>query len=476
MLESQNGLLILELITYSLALWLGLYLIARNPASLRLRYAGLGIVAYAFALGAGLLAARAPAPETSLLWTRLHWPALFLPAVLWFMAMVYLLPDDSPLRTPVWQYIFLIMAVLFYLLSSGTDWVFDFSQATPQAGPAYLLFAGAVLLPLLVALTLIGRAFYRDPGQRALGLLLVAAIFFGLGAVLLLLPLGWLPRRWLILGISLDFVILGLVIALLDAFDQGERLLPDLVRSLDAALFGTLIFGGLVGLTIWLGTGLTFPMLLLLVGTLTAAIAGQVLADPVQSLIDRVALAAWPHLRQERAGLRAATSALPRLAGALALDQLDEAQFARLIRRALSDLGDLPRLAASPLTRLPLIDHRLARREARDDTLERAAELKALLTGSIERLKPREQGEFGSTDEWRYYNALYFPYVAGLKPYSRRADYSYNGLSPAEHEALEWFRTCVPERTLYNWQNTGAKLVAQDLWERIEEEIGRLGD
>jgi hypothetical protein len=54
--------------------------------------------------------------------------------------------------------------------------------------------------------------------------------------------------------------------------------------------------------------------------------------------------------------------------------------------------------------------------------------------------------------------------VVGLKPYSRRADH--NGLAPAAQEALNWFRTYLPERTLYNWPNAAAKLVAQDLKER----------
>ncbi len=55
----------------------------------------------------------------------------------------------------------------------------------------------------------------------------------------------------------------------------------------------------------------------------------------------------------------------------------------------------------------------------------------------------------------------------GLKPYSRRTDYARNGLDSIEKAALDWFRTYVPERTLYNWQNASAKLVAQDLREQV---------
>jgi hypothetical protein len=214
-----------------------------------------------------------------------------------------------------------------------------------------------------------------------------------------------------------------------------------------------------------LSTGVTFAMLALLLATIAAAIATQTLADPLHNGLDRLALAAFPRLRRARAELRTAASALPRLNESLRPEQLDDDTFIRLTRRALSHLGDLPRLARSPLTRLPLIDTRLARRNARDDTLERAAELKSLLAESIARLKPRGQAKFGTSDEWRYYNALYFPYVIGLKPYSRRAEPE--GLSETAREALAWFQTYVPERTLYNWQNSAAQLVAQDLRDRL---------
>ena len=93
--------------------------------------------------------------------------------------------------------------------------------------------------------------------------------------------------------------------------------------------------------------------------------------------------------------------------------------------------------------------------------LDRAHSLKSLLTQSIQKLKPQSDSKFGTTDEWRYYNALYFPYVLGLKPYTRRADS--DSLSEETRAALDWFQTSVPERTLHNWQNTAARLIAEDL-------------
>jgi hypothetical protein len=190
-------------------------------------------------------------------------------------------------------------------------------------------------------------------------------------------------------------------------------------------------------------------MVALLIATLIAAISVSVFADRWQAVLDRVVFAGLPRLRQARAELREVSNALPRVDTTLDPLVLDEAEFVRLTRRAISHLGNLPRLATSPLTQLPIIQHRLAQRGADGNALERAAELKALLTECILQLKPSGKGDFGASDEWRHYNALYFPYVVGLKPYSRQRDP--NGLEPEARIALDWFQAAVPERTLHNW-------------------------
>lgn len=388
--------LIFEVFIYSLALWLGLYLLARNSGRLRLAWAGLGLLAFAASLAASLLSAFAPDPALTQTLTRWTEVLPFLAALFWLTALLYLWPSVS---------------------------------------------------------------------RRMRLLLLTGALVIAGGLLLLLFPPAWLPRRWVLVALTFDFVLLGLTAAVWDARDEGQALLPDLFRSFDYSFGYALLFGGLVAAAMVWGTGLTFPMLILLLAVMTAAIVTQTFADAVQSTLDRVAFAHLPRLRRARADLRAAASALPRLNPPVDFAALDEAEFTRLTRRALSHLGDLPRLAASPLTFLPVIETRLAQRSAPDNTLERAAELKSLLVESIDRLKPRNQGEFGATEAWRHYNALYFPYVAGLKPYSRRAD-TPNGHSPASHQALEWFQTQVPERTLHNWQNAAARLIAQDLKEK----------
>ncbi|NUT93452.1 MAG: hypothetical protein HOY78_15665 [Saccharothrix sp.] len=224
-----------------------------------------------------------------------------------------------------------------------------------------------------------------------------------------------------------------------------------MVRSLLVSAGMAAVFGGQVALF------LDDRLAPLLYGTVAAAVALQVLANPLAAVVDRVAV---PEVAEERAELREAADALPRRA-----PLAEDADFVKLTRRALSSYGDLGKLVASPLTELPVISARLAARGVPDQPLERAAELKTLLLESIQRLKPKD-GDFGTSDEWRHYNALYFYYVVGIRPYSRRT--KREDLAPEARKALAWFVNQVPERTLHNWQNAGAKLVAADLSAQVE--------
>jgi hypothetical protein len=466
-----SALLTIEILIYAFALWLGLYLLARDLAKPLLRYAGLGLVAYALGLAADLLSAYAPGLALTAALVLAHEFLILLPALFWTGALLHVLPEDTPRRAWLirwWSRVFVPAAVLGYLLAAGAGLV-----GGGLARVGYLLLALLALVPLLAGLGLLLRYRRAIRPRGSLALLLAATLFFTLGLGLLVVPLGWLPREWALLAIGGDLVMLDIAIVVFDAFDEGETLLPDITRSFAAALLLGLLFGFQVALAMIAGAGATFPMLALLLATLLAAIGVALFANPLQSAIDRLVFARTPRLWQARDAARAAASALPRANAELDLASLDEAEFVRLTRRALSHYGDLPRLAASPLIRLPQVTARLAERGAAHgdgrppgDTLEPAAELKALLAESIARLKPRGQGDFGTTDEWRYYNALYFPYVAGLKPYSRRV--TMDGLDRAARQALEWFRATVPERTLYNWQNAAARLVSQDLRGRME--------
>ena len=470
-------MLLLHIFAYGFALWLGLYLLARNSNSPPLRYAAAGLLLYALALAAETVG-RVASPPAAMTIARFGRPLFFLPALFWFAAVLTLLPESEERRPFLSRWLDLLLplaALLVYLPVALTDLIFLPAADALQPGPAYGPFAAVVAALLLAALLLAGRAWRRAPDcprrrpwghmwGHIRGLLFVATLFFGLGTGLLLIPFGWPPQSWLYLLISVDLLLFGAGAALFDAFAEGEAFLPDFLRSLDYAFFTALLFGGQVGLVMWLSTGVTLPLVTLLLMTIATAVAVQTWAAPLQAWLDRIALARFPSLRQLRGRLRTESNAALRLDDALDPQEMPEEEFNRLTRRAFSHLGNLPKLASSPLTRLVLVEERLAARDAAPTTLERAAALRAILIESVERMKPRGQGDFGATDEWRHYNALYFPYVAGLRPYSRRA--SHTDLNEAESKALDWFRTQVPERTLYNWQQAAARLVARELRDR----------
>ena len=65
---------------------------------------------------------------------------------------------------------------------------------------------------------------------------------------------------------------LGLGIAIIDAFDEGQRLRLDMLRSFQVSFFTSLLFGGQVVLAIILSDSLSFMLLSLLLTTIAAAV------------------------------------------------------------------------------------------------------------------------------------------------------------------------------------------------------------
>ena len=329
------------------------------------------------------------------------------------------------------------------------------------------LRAGHWVMFAVISMSTLGAmvAAVRRPSQpvRVAGVVIIATLFFALGNAILVIPLGLVPSWLALASTGFDVLLLGVAVALWDAFDEGQALRADMLRSFAGTVVVAVLFGGqaLIGMAV---TGADGPgrtaLTVLLFTSLAIAIAINVLADPLAGLLDRLAFSRSPRLAAERAELRRTEAALP-LVSPSPLDDLDEETFARLTRRALGHYGDLSKLVASPLTQLPVIQERLAARGAPDQPLERANELKALLAEHIARLKPRSGGPFGTTEHWRYYNSLYFPYVVGVRAYAQNATAA--GLDPVARQAWQWFVTEVPQRSLHNWQNAAARLIAADL-------------
>ena len=395
--------LILQTVLFFFTFWLGCYLIARDPGRLQLWLAGLGMLTFAAGTAATLLGTFAPSADLALTLYRLQRLFVVLPALFWLAAMIWLIPNRA-----AWE-----------------------------------------------------ERYGRQ--QLLLGLSLACIFAYGLAIGFIIIPGNPTLPFWLATLIGLDLFIFGLVITQLDASDKGEAWLYHFLRALDYSFFTALIFAAQIILVMRFWLGLNFPLVVLLLSSVAASVLIQTFSAPVQTIIDQIAFFNAPQLRRSRAVQRAEDNAVQRLDASLNPLELPTKEFERLTRRALSQMGNLPKLASSPLTRLPLVSHRLSQNGQADGTLARATELKTVLTESILKLQPQDQGAFGTTDAWRHYNALYFPYVVGLRPYSRRA---FNVDDEAYREVLEWFRSQVPERTLYNWQTAAARLVARDLRER----------
>ncbi|MGU3497535.1 hypothetical protein [Mycobacterium sp. C31M] len=438
----------LSAIVFALSWWLGLYLVARDPRKPVLALAAAGLCSFAVVVA---LDAVRIVTESALL-SRVEVFLMVLPGIFWFAVLVELSRPIDSWRSRVGEIglVGVVAAVAFTgaALAGGVD--------GPLRLGHWLMFA-AVSLPSLGAMvTAVLRPAQPVPVVR---FVLVATLFFALANVILIIPLGLLPSGLALASTGFDVALLGVAVALWDAFDEGQALKADMLRSFIGTAVIAILFGGqaVIGLMIAGGSAQTALTVLLFTSS-AIAIAINVLADPLSGVLDRLAFS--PALRADRAALRRTEAALP-LRSDNPLDQLDDDTFARLTRRALGHYGDLSKLVASPLTALPVIDDRLAARGAADQPLERANELKALLADRIAALKPRDSGDFGTSEQWRHYNSLYFPYVVGVRAYAQNATAA--GLDPVARQAWQWFVTDVPQRSLHNWQSAAARVIAADL-------------
>ncbi|ORV60648.1 hypothetical protein AWC03_11920 [Mycobacterium europaeum] len=448
----------LSAVVFTLSGWLGLYLLARDPRKPVLVLAAIGLCG--FALVVALDAVRNTNPAYAHVLSRVEIYLVTIPGIAWFAVLVELSrPRDGGLARG--RELALVAGVaaltLFGAMLAG-------SVEGPLRTGHWLMFA-VISLSTFGAMAVALRRPRRP--RSAVGLAVVATLFFALGNAILIIPLGLVPSWVALASTSVDVLSLGLAVALWDAFEEGQALRADMLRSFAGSMAVAVLFGGqaLIGLAVIRDEPAGRTVLgVLLFSSLAIAIAVQVLADPLAGVLDRMAFSKSPALRADRAALRHTGAALP-LRAADPLVDVDDETFARLTRRALGYYGDLTKLVASPLTALPVIDERLAARGAPDHPLERANELKAVLADAIGRLKPRDAGDFGTTEQWRHYNSLYFPYVVGVRAYAQNATAA--GLDPTARRAWQWLVTEVPQRSLHNWQNAAARLIAADLRGRI---------
>lgn len=446
----------LSALVFSLSWWLGLYLLARGPRKPVLALAAIGLCSFATAVA--LDAVRLVTQSGLLGHVEIYLVAV--PGVAWFAVLVELARPCDTGRARTGE-VLLVGAVAALTLIGAT-------LAGSVNGPLRL---GHLVMVAVISVSTLGAmvAALRRPAQPipVVGLVVIATLFFALANAILIIPLGVVPSWLALASTGCDVLGLGVAVALWDAFDEGQALRADMLRSFTGTGAVAVLLGGQMLIAIALTrqqTTAQTALTVLLFTSLAIATSVQVLADPLAGLLDRLVFSRSPMLRADRETLRRTQSALP-LRSADPLDHFDDDTFARLTRRALGHYGDLSKLVASPLTALPAVDERLAARGAPDQPLERAIELKALLADRIARLKPHDGGDFGTTEQWRYYNSLYFPYVVGVRAYAQNATAA--GLDATARQAWQWFVTEVPQRSLHNWQNSAARLIAADLRGRV---------
>jgi hypothetical protein len=422
--------------------------LARDPRKPVLVLAAIGLTSFASVVA--LDAVRIVSSSAVL--SRVEVYLVVVPGIAWFVVLLEMSRPSDRWRSRVGEVALVAVVAAVAFLGSTMAGTVD----GPLRLGHWVMFAAISLSALGAMLRAVFGPWQPRP---VVGYVVVATLFFALANAILVIPLGLVPSWLALASTGCDVALLGLAVAMWDAFDEGQALRADMLRSFAATAAVALLFGGqlLIGLAV---TGQQTALTVLLFTSLAIAIGINVMADPLAGLLDRLTFSRSPALRADRAALRDAEAALPRRS-ASPLDGIDEDSFARLTRRALGHYGDLSKLVASPLTKLPIIDERLAARGAADAPLERANELKALLAERIAALKPRDGGDFGTTEHWRYYNSLYFPYVVGVRAYAQNATAA--GLDPIARQAWQWFVTEVPQRSLHNWQNAAARLIAADL-------------
>lgn len=449
-------MVVLSALVFTLSWWLGMYLLARDPRKPVLVLAAVGLCGFAAVVATDTVRA----VWQPVLLGRLEIYLAVVPGVAWFAVLLELArPCD---RWSGRGRDALLVGMVAAAALAGAAWAGGVDGPL-RAGHWLLLVVISVATLAAMVKVLIRPA---QPGS-VLGVVSVATLFFALANAILIMPLGVVPSGIALAATGFDVLLLGLAVALWDAFDEGQALRLDMLRSFLAAA----AIAGLLGGQVLIALAMTrsepdaqIVLTVLLFTTIAVGVELQVFVDRLAGIFDRLAFWRSPALRADRAALRGTEAALA-LRSTGPLDDLDEVAFVRLTRRALGHYGDLSKLVASPLTALPAIDERLAARGAPDAPLERANELKALLADRIAALKPRDGGEFGTTEQWRHYNALYFPYVVGVRAYAQNATAA--GLDPTARQAWQWLVTEVPQRSLHNWQNAGARVIAADLRGRM---------
>lgn len=279
----------LSAVVFTLSWWLGLYLLVRDPRKPVLALAAVGLCG--FALVVALDAVRLVSVAHADLLSHVEIYLVAVPGVAWFAVVLELARPCDTWRSRATELTLVAVVAALTLVGAGMAGSVD----GPLRAGHWVMF-GVISISTLGAMV----AAVRRPSQpvRVAGVVIIATLFFALGNAILVIPLGLVPSWLALASTGFDVLLLGVAVALWDAFDEGQALRADMLRSFAGTMVVAVLFGGqaLIGMAV---TGADGPgrtaLTVLLFTSLAIAIAINVLADPLAGLLDRSpARHGWP--------------------------------------------------------------------------------------------------------------------------------------------------------------------------------------
>ncbi|HEU4327631.1 MAG TPA: hypothetical protein VFS21_31110 [Roseiflexaceae bacterium] len=515
-----------QIIGFGVFLWLGSYLLVRaRRLSPLIVVSVVGLLSQAAFFAAGALTDSTDDPGLLALMERGSWWSTVVPLATWFhfSRLIARSDRDSVPRLhelPLW--LVYIAAALISLLGGLTDLfvVVEGGQIRPGAAyPVYIVYLALAVGGALVNFVRSLRRATTGPQQSRgllpqLWLLVCGSLGFLAGALWLAAGYSWslrLPEVPGYLCVLLGLGALGYGVAHFGLMLEGQRIERDFLYTVTSIALLNLLY---LGLLVPAGAG-AVPALLLLIALVTLTHTAY---DKGRSLLDRLffsqdeqdARAAAreyatslgtdpvvpPELPEEELPATVQLAAVAGPPPAPVADPLPppdpssapaqpdpgaRKRFQDGVRRAISGIKNPPRLAQSDLLTLALVEQRVAQAGQEDNRLNRIAALRELLIDYIEGLRPTDgEARTATSDAWRFYNVLYYPYVRGvsrkaaLAEARRLAEERRRQGRPApdpQEQVLGWLAD-IDEDTFYKWQRRASDTIADILWEE-EDAAGR---
>jgi hypothetical protein len=505
-MDKIDILTIVSIASFGSFLWLGLYIISRASARTPLTVACfLGMLAqsgfFVFSIMVGIATER----EHGTLVPRLGWWANVIPPAFWFHICSLVIRRGPRRKIFTWPDIFIYLAaIIITLVGTLSDLFMDYSGATlfpdnhvyVNVGSLYYVFilysavaCGGSFLRLLWHFVKVQQNGNDITKQLKLhiGLLTGGALMFLVGSLYLSINFNYrldFPQYPAYSILLVGLLLCSYAVINYEMLLSGKAARRDFIYSFSGVMLMNLLYAFPIAL---LGVSSAI-VILVLVGFVTTT---HTIFDFGRSLMDKlfftreeqiarsearsyaIDLATIPVATPENKLMEITTPSEMPINEAPTEDKPTRKTFRDTVRKAITSLKNPPQLINSPLLTLKLVEQRLkASGETNDNRLNRAAALKSLLVERIERLRPAGSSGLGTTDTWRFYNSLYFPYVLEISKKHALAEArrleeerrKHRGEVTDLERVLEWISD-VDEDTFYKWQRRASDTIADILYE-----------